>query len=147
MQYWEDFYICSLIGKMNLIKLLVLEYIYKCWSLSYIFNKSYPYCIITGWHCRGVDICRAVFVLWTKELMNQFLKNHQLNKAEIGVTDESISDWISGSQDTFSSTALKIHRPLVISDDVVRILIRHFCNLQVVRKFLPLTSFLDVYLM
>ena len=35
--------------------------------------------------------------------MNQFLKNHQLNKAEIGVTDESISDWISGSQDTFSS--------------------------------------------
>jgi len=24
--------------------------------------------------------------------MNQFLKNHQLNKAEIGVTDESISD-------------------------------------------------------
>ena len=29
--------------------------------------------------------------------MNQFLKNHQLNKAEIGVTDESIS------QDTFSS--------------------------------------------
>ena len=44
-----------------------------------------------------------VFVLWTRELMNQFLKNHQLNKAEIGVTDESISDWISGSQDTFSS--------------------------------------------
>ena len=38
------------------------------------------------------------------ELMNQFLKNHQLNKAEIGVTDESISDWICGLQDTFSST-------------------------------------------
>ena len=37
------------------------------------------------------------------ELMNQFLENHQLNKAEIGVTDESISDWIIGSQDTFSS--------------------------------------------
>ena len=35
---------------------------------------------------------------------NQFLKNRQLNKAEIGVTDESISDWmtISGLQDTFS---------------------------------------------
>ena len=46
---------------------------------------------------------RGVFVLWTRELMNQFLKNHQLNKAEIGVTDESISDWISGLQDTFSS--------------------------------------------
>ena len=26
--------------------------------------------------------------------MNHFLKNHQLNKAEIGVTDESISDQI-----------------------------------------------------
>ena len=38
--------------------------------------------------------------------MNQFLKNHQLNKAEICVTDESISDWISGSQDTFSSIHL-----------------------------------------
>ena len=37
--------------------------------------------------------------------MNQFLKNHQLNKAEIGVTDESISDWISGLQDTFSSSS------------------------------------------
>ena len=36
--------------------------------------------------------------------MNQFLKNHQLNLAEIGVTDESISDWISGLQDTFTST-------------------------------------------
>ena len=35
--------------------------------------------------------------------MNQFLKNHQLKKAEIGVTDESISDWIGGLQDTFSS--------------------------------------------
>ena len=36
--------------------------------------------------------------------MNQFMGNHQLNKAEIGVTDEPISDWISGSQGTFSST-------------------------------------------
>ena len=35
--------------------------------------------------------------------MNQFLENLQLNKAEIGVTDESISDWISGLQDTLSS--------------------------------------------
>ena len=35
--------------------------------------------------------------------MNQFLKNHQLSKAEIGVTDESISDRISGLQNTFSS--------------------------------------------
>ena len=42
--------------------------------------------------------------MWTRELMNQFLKNHQLNKAEIGVTNESISDWISGLQDTFTST-------------------------------------------
>ena len=32
------------------------------------------------------------FVLWTMELMNQFLKNHYLNKAEIDITDESISD-------------------------------------------------------
>ena len=35
--------------------------------------------------------------------MDQFLKDHQLNKAEFGVTDESISVWISGSQDTFFS--------------------------------------------
>ena len=40
--------------------------------------------------------------------MNQFLKNHQLNKAEIGATDETISDWISGLQDTFSSTLFPI---------------------------------------
>ena len=53
---------------------------------------------------KDVGAYRGVFVLWTRELMNQFVKNHQLNKAEIGVTDESISDWISGSQDTFSST-------------------------------------------
>ena len=33
---------------------------------------------------------------------------HQLNKAEIGVTDESILDWISGSQDTFSSIKEKL---------------------------------------
>ena len=31
--------------------------------------------------------------------MNQFLKDHQLNKAEFGVTDGSISVWISGPQD------------------------------------------------
>ena len=49
-------------------------------------------------------IGKGVIVLWTRKLMNQFLKNHQLNKAEIGVTDESISDWISGLQDIFSST-------------------------------------------
>ena len=36
--------------------------------------------------------------------MNQYHKNHKLNKAEIGMTDESISDWISGLQDTFSSS-------------------------------------------
>ena len=29
-------------------------------------------------------------------IMNQFLKNHQLNKAEIGMTDESISPPLSG---------------------------------------------------
>ena len=40
--------------------------------------------------------------------MNQFIKIHQLNKAEIGVTDESILDWISGSQDTFSSIKEKL---------------------------------------
>ena len=38
---------------------------------------------------------------------NQFLKNHQLNKAEIGVTDESISDWISVLQDTYYLPFLK----------------------------------------
>ena len=43
--------------------------------------------------------------------MNQYLKNHQLNKAEIGVTDESISDWISGLQDTFSSTQNFVKQP------------------------------------
>ena len=31
--------------------------------------------------------------------MNQFLKDHQLNKAEFGMTDGSISVWISGPQD------------------------------------------------
>ena len=35
--------------------------------------------------------------------MNQCHKNHQLSKAENGVTDESISDLTSGLQDTFSS--------------------------------------------
>ena len=35
---------------------------------------------------------RNLFSPLTRALMNQFLKNHQLNKAEIGVTDESISD-------------------------------------------------------
>ena len=38
--------------------------------------------------------------------MDQFLKDHQLNKAEFGVTDESISVWISGSQDKNPSTIL-----------------------------------------
>ena len=55
-------------------------------------------------------LCRGVFVLWTRELMNQFLKNHQLNKAEIGMTNESILDWISGLQDTFSSIFLFHHQ-------------------------------------
>ena len=32
------------------------------------------------------NLCRGFFVLLTKELMNQFLKNHHLNKAKIGVT-------------------------------------------------------------
>ena len=50
---------------------------------------------------------KGVIVLWTRELMNHFLKNHQLNKAEIGVTDESILNWINGSQDTFSSIKQK----------------------------------------
>ena len=44
--------------------------------------------------------------------MNQYLKNHQLNKAEIGVTDESISDWISVLQDTFSSINFWISKRL-----------------------------------
>ena len=34
---------------------------------------------------------RGIFVLWIWGLMNQFLKDHQLNKAEFGVTDGSIS--------------------------------------------------------
>ena len=38
-----------------------------------------------------IQIDRGIFVLWIWGLMNQFLKNHQLNKAEFGVTDESIS--------------------------------------------------------
>ena len=53
-----------------------------------------------------VDVDKGIegVVLWTRELLNQFLKNHQLNKAEIGITDESISDCISsGLQHTFSS--------------------------------------------
>ena len=40
---------------------------------------------------------RGIFVLWTRELMNQFLRNHQLNKAEIGKTDKSILDLMSES--------------------------------------------------
>ena len=35
---------------------------------------------------------RGFFVLWTRVLMNQFLKNHYLNMAEIGIIDESNSD-------------------------------------------------------
>ena len=60
-------------------------------------------------------LCRGVFVLWTRELMNQFLKNHELNKAEIGVTDESILDWISGLQDTFSSI-FSFHQDYLFGD-------------------------------
>ena len=44
-------------------------------------------------------IHRGIFVLWIWGLTDQFLKDHQLNKAEFGVTDESISVWISGPQD------------------------------------------------
>ena len=39
------------------------------------------------------------------------LMNHQLHRAETGVTDESISDWISGLQDTFSSTQNFVKQP------------------------------------
>ena len=46
---------------------------------------------------------RVFFVLWTRELVNQFPKNCQLNKAETGVIAESISDYISTLQDTLSS--------------------------------------------
>ena len=47
--------------------------------------------------------------------MNQFLKNHQLYKAEFGVNDESISVWISGSRYTFfSSETLKVRGKSVI---------------------------------
>ena len=38
------------------------------------------------------------------------LKNHELNKEDIGVTDESISDWIRGLQDTFSSSSSCIEK-------------------------------------
>ena len=68
--------------------------------------------------------------------MNQFLINHQLNKTGIGVTDETISDWISGLQDTFSSTLffdvthkcynllqiiLWIHTWLVVSNMMIKV--------------------------
>ena len=55
--------------------------------------------------------------------MNQFLENHQLNKAEIGVTEESISDWICGSQDTLSSSKKKVFtlQTLNLQDNVKQI--------------------------
>ena len=59
-------------------------------------------------------LTRGVFVLWNRELMNQFLRNHQLNKAEVDETDESISVWISGLQDTFLysfPSSYIFHRP------------------------------------
>ena len=37
-------------------------------------------------------VSRGVLLLQIRELMNKFLKNHQLNKAEIVKTDKSISD-------------------------------------------------------
>ena len=49
--------------------------------------------------------------------MNPFLKNHQLNKAEFGVTDESISVWISGSQDTFFSIDLDLRQDLKLDNN------------------------------
>ena len=49
--------------------------------------------------------------------MNQFLKNHQLNNAEIGVTDESMSDWFSGLQDTFSSIEENLIFPYMLIYD------------------------------
>ena len=51
---------------------------------------------------------RGIFVLWIWGLMNQFLKDHQLNKAEFGVTDGSISVWISGPQDKNPSITIFI---------------------------------------
>ena len=42
------------------------------------YSQFWPQTIITV----------PVFVLWTRELMNQFLKNHQLNKAEIGIMNQ-----------------------------------------------------------
>ena len=51
--------------------------------------------------------------------MNQFLKNHQLNKAEIGVTDESISNWISGLQDTFPSICTYCHYHIYVWPEIL----------------------------
>ena len=44
--------------------------------------------------------------------MNQFLKNHQLNKEEFGVTDESISVWISDPQDKNPSIVEEMYKIL-----------------------------------
>ena len=55
---------------------------------------------------------RGVFVLWICGLMNQFLKDHQLNKAEFGVTDESISVWISDPQDKNPSIVEEMYKIL-----------------------------------
>ena len=78
------------ISNLNLVSLSnwIFQYIWSCLSGSNITNSK----LLFTFH-------RGIFVLWIWGLMDQFLKDHQLNKAEFGVTDESISVWISGSQD------------------------------------------------
>ena len=61
-------------------------------------------------------VTRGIFVLWIWGLMNQFLKDHQLNKAEFGVTDGSISVWISGPQDKNPSIRSGTYLPNLNSD-------------------------------
>ena len=68
------------------LKYISLEFKMQSLSLSHHLFQMVPV---------SIQLYGGVFVLWTWELMNQFLKYHQLNRAEIGVTDESISDWIS----------------------------------------------------
>ena len=72
--------------------------------------------------------------------MDQFLKDRQLNKAEFGVTDESISVWISGSQYTFFSTYSSLHfSTLLLNNAFINTVRRLYFETLEVRFILSLT--------
>ena len=94
------------------------------------------------WFIKFSVIKRNSFVLLYRDfcLVNQFIKNHQLNKAEIGATDESISVWISGSQYTFFSTYSSLHfSTLLLNNAFINTVRRLYFETLEVRFILSLT--------